>query len=348
LGDLDLATHAFGLATPGGIVSTTGVGGLALGGGIGHLTRRFGLLCDNLLAVEIVTADGRLLTASAEEHPDLFWAIRGGGGNFGVVTSFEFRLHPVGTVYGGPIFYPVAESVRVLRSYRDYMAAAPPELGAIFGYRVMPPATFVPEHLHGQTVCVVVACWTGPLERAEAAVRPIRAAGTVALDRCGPLPYPALTSLFDALFPPGLHHYWKADFVRELSDEAIAIHAEHGSRVPPERSLMQLFPLDGAVQHVAPDTTAFSYRDVRLVHVISGVDADPAAMPARTAWVRDYWAALHPHSAGGAYVNFLMEEGRERVEATYRDNYSRLVATKHRWDPANLFRMNQNIRPTTR
>jgi FAD/FMN-containing dehydrogenase len=344
-GDVDRATHAFGLATPGGVVSTTGVGGLTLGGGIGHLTRRFGLVCDNLLAAEIVTAEGRLLTVSAEEHPDLFWAIRGGGGNFGVVTGFEFTLHPVGTIYGGPIFYPVAESARVLRVYRDIVAAAPPELGAIFGYRVMPSASFVPEQLHGQTACVIVACWTGPLERAETAVRPIRAAGTVALDLMGPTPYPALTGLFDALFPPGLHHYWKADFVRELSDEAIAIHAEHGARVPSDRSLMQIFPLDGAVHEISADATAFSYRDVRFAHVISGVDADPAAMPARTTWVRDYWAALHPHAAGGAYVNFMMEEGRERVEATYRDNYPRLVEAKRRWDPDNLFRMNQNIRP---
>jgi hypothetical protein len=220
----------------------------------------------------------------------------------------------------------------VLHVYRDVMAAAPPELGALFGYRVMPSSSFVPERLHGQTACVIVACWTGPLERAERAVRPIRAAGKIALDLMGPMPYPALTGLFDALFPPGLHHYWKADFVRELSDEAIAIHAEHGARVPSDRSLMQIFPLDGAVHEISADATAFSYRDVRFAHVISGVDTDSAAMPARTTWVRDYWAALHPHSAGGAYVNFLMEEGQERVKATYRGNYPRLVEIKQRWD----------------
>jgi FAD/FMN-containing dehydrogenase len=345
LSDLDQATHPFGLATVGGFVSTTGVGGLTLGGGLGHLTRRFGLACDNLLSAEIVTADGRLLTASATEHPDLFWAIRGGGGNFGVVTSFAFQLHPVDMVYGGPIFFPVAESAEILAFFRDFMAGAPPELSAFFGYRVVPSAPHIPEPLHGQTACTIVVCWSGPLAEVEAAVRPIRAAGAMMLDLMGPMPYPALTSLFDALFPPGHHHYWKADFVRELTDEAIAIHAEHGARVPPDRSLMHLYPLDGAVRQVAPDATAFSFRDVRFIHVISGIDADAGAMPAHVSWVRDYWAALHPHSAGGAYVNFLMDEGQARIEATYRDNYPRLVEAKRRWDPDNLFRMNQNIRP---
>ncbi len=344
-GDVDHATHAFGLATPGGILSTTGVGGLTLGGGFGYLTRRYGLSCDNLLSADVVTADGRLVTASTEENPDLFWAIRGGGGNFGVVTSLEFRLHPVGTVYGGPIFYPVAESPRVLAFFRDFMADAPPELSAFFGYHIAPPAPFVPEHLHGHTACAIVACWTGPLDAAEAAIRPLREAGTVALDLCGPIPYPALNGMFDALLPPGLQHYWKADFVKELTDEAIAIHAEHGARVPNFLSLMHLYPLDGAVHHVASDATAFAYRDVRFVHIIAGIDTEPAAMPAHIDWVRDYWSALHPHSAGGAYVNFLMEEGQDRIKATYRGNYPRLVDAKRRWDPSNVFRMNQNIRP---
>lgn len=344
-GDVDHATHAFGLATPGGILSTTGVGGLTLGGGFGYLTRRYGLSCDNLLSADVVTADGRLVTASAMEHPDLFWAIRGGGGNFGVVTSLEFRLHPVGTVYGGPIFYPVAESARVLAFFRDFMASAPLELSAFFGYHIAPPAPFVPEHLHGHTACAIVACWTGSLDAAEAAIRPLREAGTVALDLCGPIAYPALNSMFDALLPPGLQHYWKADFVKELTDEAIAIHAEHGACVPNFLSLMHLYPLDGAVQQVAGDATAFAYRDVRFVHIIAGIDTEPANMPAHMAWVRDYWSALHPHSAGGAYVNFLMEEGQDQIKATYRENYPHLVAIKRRWDPSNVFRMNQNIRP---
>jgi len=344
-GDLDHATHTFGLATPGGLVSTTGVGGLTLGGGFGHLTRRYGLSCDNLLAADVVTADGRLLTVSADEHPDLFWALRGGGGNFGVVTSFEFQLHPVGTVYGGPVFYPAAEGAQILRFFRDFIAEAPPELSAFFGYHVAPPAPFVPEQLHGHAACAIVACYTGPLAQAEAAVAPIRAAGTVALDLMGTLPYPALNSLFDALLPPGMQHYWKADFDTELADEAIAAHAEYGPKVPNFMSLMHLYPLDGAVQRVAPDGTAFSYRDVSFCHIIAGVDPDPAAMPAHTAWVRDYWAALHPYSAGGAYVNFLMDEGQERVKTTYRDNYPRLAALKAAYDPTNFFHVNQNIRP---
>jgi FAD/FMN-containing dehydrogenase len=344
-GDVDHATHAFGLATPSGIISTTGVGGLTLGGGFGYLTRQYGLSCDNLRSADVVTADGRLVVASAEANADLFWAIRGGGGNFGVVTSFEFALHPVSTVYGGPVFYPVEAAGDVMRFYRDFIAQAPPELSAFFGFHIAPPAPFVPEALHGATACAIVACYTGPLEEAEAAVRPIREAGPVALDLMGPLPYPALNGLFDALLPPGLQHYWKADFDQELSDEAIDVHVEFGPQVPNFMSLMHLYPLGGAVQDVGPEETAFSHRDARFVHIIAGIDTDAAAMPAHTAWVRDYWGGLHPHSAGGAYVNFLMDEGQDRIRATYRDNYARLAAVKAAVDPGNLFRVNQNIRP---
>jgi FAD/FMN-containing dehydrogenase len=343
-GDVDHASHAFGLATPAGIISTTGVGGLTLGGGFGYLTRRYGLCIDNLLSAEVVTADGKLVTASEQENPDLFWAIRGGGGNFGVVTSFEFRLHPVSTVYGGPIFFPVDASGDVLAFFRDFIADAPREVSAFFGYHVAPPAPFVPEHLHGHTACAIIPCYTGPLDQAEAAIKPIREAAPVALDLAGPRPYPALNSLFDPLLPAGLHHYWKADFDRDLTDEAIAIHTEHGPQVPNFLSLMHLYPLDGAVHDVASDTTAFNYRDVKFAHIIAGVDTDPANMPAHTAWVRDYWNALHPHSAGGAYVNFMMDdEGNDRIQATYRDNYPRLAALKRQYDPGNVFHMNQNI-----
>jgi UDP-N-acetylenolpyruvoylglucosamine reductase len=344
-GDVDHATHAFGLATPSGVISTTGVGGLTLGGGFGHLTRRYGLCVDNLLSADVVTADGRLRTVSADEEPDLFWAIRGGGGNFGVVTSFEFRLHPVDTVYGGPIFYPAAAGADVLRFFREFIADAPREMSAFFGYHVAPPAPFVPEHLHGHPACAIVVCYTGPLDRAEPAVKPIREAAPVGLDLMGPMPYPALNSLFDALLPPGLQHYWKADFDAELSDEAIAVHAEYGPDVPNFMSLMHLYPLDGAVHDVARDDTAFSYRDVKFSHIIAGIDPDPAAMPAHRDWVRAYWSALRPFSAGGAYVNFLMEEGQDRAQAAYRDNYPRLTDLKRTYDPTNLFHMNQNIRP---
>jgi FAD/FMN-containing dehydrogenase len=344
-GEVDQATHQFGLATPSGIISTTGVAGLTLGGGFGYLTRRYGLSCDNLLSAEVVTADGRIVTANDRENQELFWAIRGGGGNFGVVTRFTFQLHPVSTVYGGPIFFPAEASAQVLAFFRSFIASAPRELSAFFGYHEAPPAPFVPEPLHGHKACVIVVCYTGPIEQAEAAIQPIRDAAPVALDLCGPIPYPALNSMFDALLPKGLHHYWKADFVQELSDEAIAVHADFGPRVPNFLSLMHLYPLDGAVQDVGSDATAFSYRDANFVHIIAGIDSNPANMSSHREWVRDYWSALHPHSADGAYVNFLMDEGQDRIRATYRDNYSRLVAAKTEWDPGNLFRMNQNIRP---
>jgi FAD/FMN-containing dehydrogenase len=342
-GDMDHAGYAFGLATPGGVLSTTGIGGLTLGGGFGYLTRRYGLSADNLLSADVVTADGELMTASADENPDLFWAIRGGGGNFGVVTSFEFQMHPVGIVYGGPIFFPVEASAQVLRFYRDFIANAPREISAFFAYHVAPPAPFIPEELHGHTACAIVVCYTGPLELAEEAVRPIREAGPVALDLMGPIPYPALNSLFDALLPAGLQHYWKADFDNELTDEAIRIHAEYGARVPNFMSLMHLYPLDGAVQDVPKDGTAFSHRDVKFAHIIAGIDSEPANMPAHRDWVRSYWSALHTESAGGAYLNFLMDEGRDRIRATYRDNYSRLLDLKRTYDPDNTFRINQNI-----
>ncbi len=345
-GDVDHATHVYGLATPGGILSTTGVAGLTLGGGFGHLTRRYGLCCDNLLSAEVVTADGRIVIASADENQDLFWAIRGGGGNFGVATRLSFKLYPVSTVYGGPIFYPAEASAQVLTFFREFIASAPREISAFFGYHEAPPAPFVPEPLWGHKACAIVVCYTGPLEDAEAAIRPIREAGPVALDLCGPIPYPALNSMFDALLPHGLNHYWKADFVRELSDAAIEVHAAHGPRVPNFFSLMHLYPLDGAVQDVPKDDTAFTYRDVNFTHIIAGIDSDPTNMPDHTAWVREYWAALHPLSAGGAYINFLMDEGQDRIQATYLDNYPKLVAAKNRWDPSNLFRMNQNIRPS--
>jgi FAD/FMN-containing dehydrogenase len=344
-GDVDHAAWAFGLATPGGVLSTTGVGGLGLGGGFGHLTRRFGLVIDNILAMDVVTADGRLVRASYEENEDLFWALRGGGGNFGVVTRFELKLHDVPSVYGGPIFYPVSESEKVLRFYRDFIATAPRELSAFFGYHVAPPAPFVPEPLQGHTACAIVVAWTGPLDEAEDAIRPVREAAKVGLDLAGPIPYPALNAMFDDLLPHGLHHYWKADFVEELTDEAIAIHAQHGPDVPNFHSLMHLYPLDGAVHDVAPDGTAFSHRTVKFAHIIAGIDSDAANLPAHRDWVRAYWSALHPHSSEASYVNFMMDEGQDRVRATYGENYDRLARIKATWDPTNLFHMNQNIAP---
>jgi FAD/FMN-containing dehydrogenase len=347
-GDLDHATHAFGLATTGGIISTTGVGGLTLGGGIGYLARGRGLSCDNLLSADVVTADGRFVTANEKEHDDLYWALRGGGGNFGVVTSFEYRLHPVATIYGGPIFYPLDRAGDVMRFYREFIAAAPEELGAFFAFQIAPPLPFIPEERHGETMCLIVACWAGPLEEGEAAVSPLlEEVAPLAAQHVGPLPYPALQGAFDALLPPGLQHYWKADFVNELTDEAIAAHLEHGSQVPCVQSTMHLYPINGAPQRVAPEATAFAYRDANFAAVIAGMWPDPADNDANTRWVRDYWEAIHPHNAEGGYVNFMAGDDQDRVRANYRGNYGRLAAIKAQYDPANLFHMNQNIAPAS-
>jgi FAD/FMN-containing dehydrogenase len=248
-------------------------------------------------------------------------------------------------VYGGPIFYPIERAEEVLRLFRDFIATAPSQMSAFFGFHLAPPAPFVPTHLHNLPTAVIVPSYSGKLDDGEALLRPLREEIAPALDLAGPIPYPALNSMFDALEPPGLQHYWKADFVRELTDEAIAVHVDFGPKVPTVPSLMHLYPMDGAVSETANDETAFSYRDVKFAHVILATDADPAPMPAHIAWARSYWDALHPHSAEGAYVNFLMEEGPSRVAATYRKNYPRLQAIKQRYDPDNLFRVNQNIVP---
>jgi FAD/FMN-containing dehydrogenase len=344
-GDLDHATHGFGLATTGGVVSTTGVGGLTLGGGIGHLTRAHGLSCDNLLSADVVTADGRFVTASRTEHPDLFWALRGGGGNFGVVTSFEFQLHPVGTVIGGPVFYEIGAAREALWFYRDFIGSAPDELGAFFGFHLAPPLPFLPADRHGQPMCVIVACYAGDHDTGRDVVQPLLDFGPPVGHHLGPIPYPALQSAFDPLYPPGLQHYWKAEFVKELTDQVIDVHMTYGPRVPHVSSAVHLYPIDGAAGRVAPGDTAFSYRDANFATVIAAMYPDPRDTPANVAWVREYHAALSAHSAGGAYVNFLMEEGQERIASTYRDNYPRLTEVKNAYDPGNLFRMNQNIKP---
>jgi FAD/FMN-containing dehydrogenase len=343
-GDVDHATHAFGLATPSGIISTTGVGGLALGGGIGHLSRRYGLAVDNLISADVVLADGSFVTASAEEHPDLFWALRGGGGNFGVVTSFEFQCHPVSTVLTGPVLYDLADAGDVLRWYRDFLPNAPDDLNGFFAFMTVPPAPPFPEHLHLRKVCGVMWCYVGPPERAEEILAPVRSFGKPVLDGIHEAPFPALQSAFDGLYPPGLQWYWRADFFSEISDEAIAVHEKFGE-VPTMHSSIHLYPIDGAVHDIDAADTAFSYRDATWAGVIVGVDPDPASVPTIKQWTVDYWDALHPHSAGGAYVNFLMDEGDERVRATYGNNFERLARVKAQYDPDNFFRVNQNISP---
>jgi FAD/FMN-containing dehydrogenase len=343
-GDVDHATHAFGLATPSGIISTTGVGGLTLGGGLGHLTRRFGLSIDNLLSVDMVLADGSLTTASAHENEDLFWAVRGGGGNFGVVTSFEFRLHPVHTIIGGPTLWTLEQAPEVMRWYRDFIADAPEDLNGWFAFLTVPPGPPFPEELHLEKVCGVVWCYTGPEEKADEVFTPVREFGPPILHGVHPMPYPALQSAFDALYPPGHQWYWKADFVTELSDEAIEQHMRY-AEVPTMQSTMHLYPINGAAHRVGRNETAWSYREANWGMVIAGVDPDPANGERITKWARDYWEAIHPHSAGGAYVNMMMEEGQDRVRSSYRDNYERLAEIKHKYDPTNLFRVNQNIKP---
>ena len=343
-GDVDHAMHAFGLATPAGVISTTGVGGLTLGGGIGHLARRYGLTIDNLLAVDMVLADGRFVTASARENEDLYWAVRGGGGNFGVVTSFEFKAHPVHTVHAGPSFWPMEQAERVLKWYRDFIVQAPTELNGFFAFLSVPPGPPFPQELHLKKVCGVVWCHTGTAAQAERDFAPVLAMKPI-LHGVQPMAYPALQSAFDGIYPPGHQWYWRADFVNELSDEAIALHVQHGARMPTWQSTMHLYPVDGAVHRVGRNETPFAYRDSRWASVIVGVDPDPANKETISDWCRNYWDALHPFSAGGAYVNFMMDEGQERVRATYREHYDRLAAVKAKFDPGNLFRVNQNIRP---
>jgi FAD/FMN-containing dehydrogenase len=344
-GDIDHATHAFGLACPSGIISTTGVGGLTLGGGIGHLTRRCGLAIDNLTGADLVLADGRFVSVGPDRDADLFWAIRGGGGNFGVVTSFEFRLHPIRNVVAGPTVWPYEQTAEVLRWYREFISRQPRELNGFFTFLKVPAIPLFPAELHGRNMCGVVWCWSGPADGADAALAPVRAFGPPAFHWVGEMPYPALQSFFDPLYCTGHQWYWRADFVRELSDAAIAAHVEHG-RVPTGLSTMHLYPIDGAAHDVGRHDTAFSYRDALWAEVIVGVDPDPANKQLVTDWTRAYHEAVHPYGAGGAYVNFMMDEGQERVKATYRDNHARLAEIKRRYDPDNLFRVNQNIRPS--
>jgi hypothetical protein len=344
-GEVDHATHPFGLATPNGFISTTGVGGLTLGGGIGYLARSQGLTIDNLLEVDMVLADGSFVTASADEHADLFWAVRGGGGNFGVVTSFLFRLHPISTVYGGPMLWPFEQAADLMKFWRDFILQAPEEINGWFGFITVPPAPPFPEQFHLQKMCTIVWCYTGALERAEEAFQPIRATIPPAVDFAGPMPWPVLQSLFDALYPKGLQWYWKTDFFTDLSDRVIDLHLKYGVQLPTMHSTMHLYPINGAVHHVGTNDTAFSFRDVNFAEVIVGVDPDPINNERLIGWARDYWMALHPYSAGGGYVNMMMDEGVESVQAAYRDNYARLTRIKATYDPGNLFHVNQNIKP---
>jgi FAD/FMN-containing dehydrogenase len=344
-GDLDHAAHAFGLATPTGIMSTTGIGGLTLGGGHGHLTRRYGLTLDNVLGADVVVADGSFVRASESENEDLFWALRGGGGNFGVVTAFTFRLHPVHTVVMGITLWPIEQIPEVLRWYREFLPKAPEDLNGFFALLPVPPAPPFPEEIHLKKMCGVMWCYLGDPEEQDDVFAPVRRAGTPAFHFATPMPYPALQSMLDALIPAGLQWYQRGDFFDEITDEAIEVHLEYARNNPTTLSTMQLYPIDGAVHRVSEDATAWSYRDALWSGVIDGTDPDPAKAGVIRQWCVGYWKALHPHSMGGGYVNFMMEEGQERVRAAYRGNYERLAQIKRKYDPSNFFHANQNIRP---
>ncbi len=346
-GDVDHAGHPFGLAVPAGLISTTGIGGLTLGGGHGYLTRKYGLTIDNLLEADVVLADGSLVTASEDENEDLFWGLRGGGGNFGVATSFRYQARPVSSIATGPMLWTPEQATEVFQWYREFMPGADEDIYAFALFKNTPPVPLFPEELHGKTVCGLWWVHLESLDALTAATAELRSQIPPLFEHCGEMPFPALQSAFDPLLPPGLQWYWKGDFFAELPDAAIAQHAEYGSKLPTALSLMHMYPIDGAANRVAQDATAFSYRDAKWSMVVAGIDPDPANAGPITEWAQAYWNALHPYSAGGAYVNFMMEEGVGRVEAAYRGNYERLAAIKAKYDPDNLFRTNWNIKPAS-
>jgi FAD/FMN-containing dehydrogenase len=343
-GDLNHAAHSFGLAVPVGVLSTTGIAGLTLGGGTGYLTRKYGLALDNLLEADLVLADGRFVTVSAKENQDLFWAIRGGGGNFGIVTSFLYRGYPVDQVYAGPMFWEMEHAREVMQWYREVSLALPEEMYGFFAFLKVFPAPPFPEELHRKTMCGIIWAYCGPMEKVEEAFRPVREFRTPKFELMGSMSYPALQSMFDALYPPGLQWYWRGDFLAQIPDEAIDEHLKFGEQLPTLHSTMH-YPVDGAASRVGGNDTAFSYRDAKWSMAIVGVDPEPTNAEKITAWTKDYWTAVHSYSLGGGYVNFMMEEGNDRIKATYRDNYGRLVETKRKYDPDNFFHVNQNIRP---
>lgn len=342
-GEVDHATHAFGLAIPAGIISTTGVGGLTLGGGVGYLTRKFGLTIDNLLEVDMVLADGSFVTASKDEYPDLFWAIRGGGGNFGIVTSFKFQGHELQTVIGGPTLWPVEKTEEIMEWYDRFIHHAPEDLNGFFATLTIPGPPF-PESLHKRKFCGVVWCYTGDPSKFDKLFEPVRDLKPE-FEHVGEMPYPAQQTLFDGIFPPGLQWYWRADFFNEATPEARKQHLEHSSKLPTPLSQMHLYPLSGAASRKSNQDTAWAYRDAKYAGVIVGIDPNPTNAESITTWCKDYWNGLHPYSAGGAYSNFMMDEGEDRIKASYKGNYDRLVQIKRKYDSNNFFRLNQNIKP---
>jgi FAD binding domain/Berberine and berberine like len=346
---VDHEAQAFGLGVTGGIVTHTGIGGLTLGGGIGHLMRCMGLTIDNLVACDVVTADGEFVVASEEEHPDLFWGLRGGGGNFGVVTSFEYRLHPLGpTVLAGLLAWPMEQAVEVMRFYRDFVADAPDQVGIMANLRLAPPVAAIPEELHGKPIVALIVCYAGPVEKGREVLRPLRAFKPPALDTVGPKQYVAHQAMFDAAYPHGRHYYWKAWKLPPLTDAAIDVLVEHASALSSPLSAIPIFTLGGAVGRVDDDATAFTGR--RAAHDINVVASwlpDNPEPDRHKAWARSTWEALRPFSQG-VYVNFLSDEAQSHIKVAYGDRkYTRLAELKSKYDPANFFRFNQNITPTS-
>lgn len=344
LGDLDHATHAFGLATPTGVLSTTGVGGLTLGGGQGYLTRKLGLTIDNLVSADVVLADGSFVQASENENEELFWALRGGSGNFGIVTRFAFRLHPLTNVVAGPMLWPLDRGAELMRLYRDSISEAPEELTGIFAFVTVPPAPPFPEELHLQKVAGVIWCWAGQPEGADEVLAPFRALEP-ALDGVGEIPYPAIQTAFDALYPAGLQNYWRGHVFDELSDEAVERHVDGAGRLPTPLSGVLVYPIDGAAARVGASETAWAHRRARFSEVIFGTDPDPAKFDDLRSWTVEFWEALTPYASEGAYVNFIGQDGEERVRPSYGGNYERLAELKGKYDPENVFHVNQNIPP---
>ena len=343
-GEVDHATYPYGLAIPAGIISSTGVGGLTLGGGVGHLARKYGLTIDNLLEADMVLADGSFVTVNANQNTDLYWAIRGGGGNFGVITSFKFQAHPVKTVFGGPTLWPIEKTQEIMAWYHTFIESAPEELNGFFATMIIPGPPF-PEHLHLKQFCGIVWCYVGDHSKAEELFKPILAMDPL-FQHLGEMPYPSVQTMFDGLFPPGLQWYWRGDFFNDLNEEISAQHLKFGSKIPTPLSQMHLYPITGAAARVGNEETAWAYRDAKYSGVIVGVDADPKNADKITRWCKEYWEGLHPYSAGGAYSNFMMDdEGQERVKASYKHNYARLKKIKQAYDPTNLFSVNQNINP---
>lgn len=343
-GDVDHATHAFGQAVPFGIISTTGVAGLTLSGGHGYLSRQYGLAVDNLIEADVVLADGSFVTASETDNADLFWALRGGGGNFGVVTSFLFRTNPAKMLYGGPIVYDIDDAAEIMRWYREFEKTAPLDFYIFLGLQAVPPTDPFPQEHWNKKMCVLLVAHNG--EGGEAAVNKIRAElPTPLFDWCGPIPYTALQSLFDPFYPKGQNWYWKGDFVKTLPDESIEAHVAH-ARKGNVFSAMHLYPIGGAVHRKQAGDTAWNTRDATWSMVIVGLSPEASDVPTITDWAKGYWSAVHPYNLAGAYPNFMMDdEGDARVRASFGDNYPRLASLKSKYDPGNLFKVNQNIQP---